>query len=224
MKKKIVYLAVAAALLSSSQNILNAQVGVGTATPNSSAMLDVNSTSKGLLAPRVTAAQRVAISNPATGLVVYQTNGTAGFYYNMGTPASPNWVVLLNGGATGNTLTLTGAITAGGLTLNGSLKVTTRVASGIVPILDNDVFVITEANNTVFELPFAPSNTGRVIYLSTKGTDTDIFSIVVSTGSIIYMADGTSSTNVANRKRSTLICDGMNWIEVSASTVNTILR
>jgi hypothetical protein len=71
-----------------------AQVGVGTSTPESSAQLDVSSTSKGLLVPRMTAAQRAAIQSPATGLMVYQTDGTSGFYYNQGTPSSANWVAL----------------------------------------------------------------------------------------------------------------------------------
>jgi hypothetical protein len=70
----------------------------GTAADNS-AILDVKSTTKGLLTPRMTEAERTGITNPATGLIVYQTNNTAGFYYNVGTPASPNWVILLNGGA-----------------------------------------------------------------------------------------------------------------------------
>jgi hypothetical protein len=73
---------------------VNAQVGVGIATPDGSAMLDVTSTTKGLLAPRMTAAQRTAIGTPATGLVVYQTDGTDGFYYNAGSPGSPSWVQL----------------------------------------------------------------------------------------------------------------------------------
>lgn len=59
---------------------INAQVGVGTNTPNASAALDVTSTTKGLLTPRMTSAQRVAISTPADGLVVYQTDNTPGLY------------------------------------------------------------------------------------------------------------------------------------------------
>jgi len=51
---------------------------------NSSAMLDVSSTSKGLLMPRMLASQRLLISSPATGLLVYQTDGTAGYYYYTG--------------------------------------------------------------------------------------------------------------------------------------------
>lgn len=57
-----------------------AQVGIGTNTPNASAALEVASTTKGLLAPRMTSAQRLAISNPADGLVVYQTDNTPNFY------------------------------------------------------------------------------------------------------------------------------------------------
>jgi hypothetical protein len=56
------------------------QVGIGTDTPNSSAILEISSLNKGLLIPRMTEAQRKAISNPPVGLLVYQTNGQA-FYY-----------------------------------------------------------------------------------------------------------------------------------------------
>jgi hypothetical protein len=59
----------------------NAQVGIGTTTPNASAALDVTSTTKGVLTPRMTQAQRTAIASPATGLLVYQTDATTGYYY-----------------------------------------------------------------------------------------------------------------------------------------------
>lgn len=44
--------------------------------------------------PQMTAAQRMAIANPATGLLVFQTDGNTGMYYNAGTPASPSWLNL----------------------------------------------------------------------------------------------------------------------------------
>jgi trimeric autotransporter adhesin len=69
-------------------------VGIGTQTPHASAMLDVRSTNKGLLIPRVTEVQKEAIANPATGLLVWQTDGTPGFYYNNGTPQDPKWYML----------------------------------------------------------------------------------------------------------------------------------
>jgi hypothetical protein len=50
-------------------------------TGQASAVLDLKSTTRGLLPPRVTAAQRTAIASPATGLLVYQTDGAAGYYF-----------------------------------------------------------------------------------------------------------------------------------------------
>lgn len=223
MKNQLVLLAVATALLCSVQITLNAQVGIGTPTPNASAKLDITSTTSGFLTPRMTAVQRAAISSPANGLIVYQTDGTAGFYYNAGTPASPAWVVLLNGGTSGNSLTLNTLTVQSGLIVNGNLKLATRIANGTVTILSTDVFVVTTANNTEFTLPDPIASTGRVIYLSTKGGDSDVFSIIVSGNSNIYFADGTSGQTAYNRKRSQLISDGSNWIEVATTTVNTVL-
>jgi hypothetical protein len=55
--------------------------GIGTITPAASSLLEIKSTTKGFLAPRMTSAQKLAIVSPATGLLVYQTDGTTGFYY-----------------------------------------------------------------------------------------------------------------------------------------------
>lgn len=62
---------------------VSAQVAINTdgSAPDNSAMLDVKSTSTGMLVPRMTSAQRMAIINPANGLMVYQTDGVIGFYY-----------------------------------------------------------------------------------------------------------------------------------------------
>ncbi|SDL54579.1 hypothetical protein [Siphonobacter aquaeclarae] len=60
-----------------------AQVGVGTTTPHPSAQLEVQSTEKGFLIPRMAQAQRPA--DAAEGLMIYQTDGDKGFYYFNGT-------------------------------------------------------------------------------------------------------------------------------------------
>lgn len=61
----------------------SAQVGIGTNNPNNSAMLEVQSDSKGFLSPRMTLSQRNSISSPTNGLLIYQTDALSGFYlYN----------------------------------------------------------------------------------------------------------------------------------------------
>jgi len=61
-----------------------AQVGINIETADPSAALDIVSTTGGLLVPRMTETQRDAINPAATGLMIYQTDGTAGFYYYNG--------------------------------------------------------------------------------------------------------------------------------------------
>jgi hypothetical protein len=57
-----------------SQNIVTTGTGgIGTATPAASAQLEVASTTKGFLPPRLTTAERDAISSPAAGLVLYNS-------------------------------------------------------------------------------------------------------------------------------------------------------
>ena len=85
--KNVKLLLMAIVLIAS--NVLLAQQGVSINNDGSaadgSAMLDVSSTTKGMLMPRMTEAQKDAISSPATGLMIYQTDGNAGFYYFDGT-------------------------------------------------------------------------------------------------------------------------------------------
>ena len=84
MKRKFsLYCAVAAFLVVSAQQAASqtGSVGIGTNSPASSAILDVSSSNKGVLIPRMFQSQRDAISSPVPGLLIYQTDGTTGFYY-----------------------------------------------------------------------------------------------------------------------------------------------
>ncbi len=73
-------------------SVFNAQVGIGTTTPDSSAVLDLVSIDRGFLMPRLTTAQRQTILNPAKGLMIYNLT-TNSVQVNTGTPASPIWLV-----------------------------------------------------------------------------------------------------------------------------------
>lgn len=95
-----------------------AQTGIGTTTPDVSAKLDISSTTKGLLVPRMTATERGAIATPAKGLLIYQTDGEAGFYVNTGTSSAKVWTrINMDWTKSGNDISYTGNIsTTGNLT------------------------------------------------------------------------------------------------------------
>ncbi len=86
MKKcTVLVIAVLSAIYLPAQNI-----GIGTTSPNASAVLDVSSTTKGMLIPRMTTAQRIAIQSPPVGLMVFDTDFKDFFY------ANGSWMRVLN--------------------------------------------------------------------------------------------------------------------------------
>lgn len=58
-----------------------AQVGIGTTSPDASSMLDIQSTAKGMLIPRMDTTQRTGITSPATGLLVFDTDTQSFWFY-----------------------------------------------------------------------------------------------------------------------------------------------
>jgi N-acetylneuraminic acid mutarotase len=92
--------------------ILAQNVGIGTSTPNPSARLDVSDNQRGILIPRLTTAERNAISNPARSLLIYNTDCDEYQYYIDGI----GWVSILT------------SVTAGG---GGSGTLTAFPATGI---------------------------------------------------------------------------------------------
>ena len=79
--KKLLSIAIFCSLLFTGSNSI-AQVGIGTTAPDANAQLDISSTNKGLLIPRMTEAARVGMGTTATnGLLVYQTDVVTGFYF-----------------------------------------------------------------------------------------------------------------------------------------------
>ena len=84
------------------------RVGIGTLTPDASAELDVVSTDKGVLVPRMTTAQKTAISTPATGLLVYDTDLLAFSYWDGSSWEQISTSVVANSNFAEDNLTLTG--------------------------------------------------------------------------------------------------------------------
>ena len=77
--------------------ITQAQIGIGTATPASSAKLDVTSTNKGFLPPRMTNIQRDAIVSAVPGLQIWCTN--RGLYGETQVHNGSTWVNMVGGAA-----------------------------------------------------------------------------------------------------------------------------
>ena len=110
------------------------------ANPNASAILDASSTNKGFLLPRMTTTQRNGISNPAKGLMVYNTTLNC-LQVNDGTPASPQWNCISNGAGIPDGVITT--LNCAGATNNGTLTEGTA-ASGV-----NSVISYTGGNGDV---------------------------------------------------------------------------
>jgi len=77
-----------------SASAIHAQVGIGTTNPNASSALDISSTTQGLLLPRMTTAQRSALSaTAANSLMVYDTDIKSFYYFDAtALPAPGTWI------------------------------------------------------------------------------------------------------------------------------------
>jgi len=177
-------------------------VNTSGAAADASAMLDVKSTSQGVLVPRMTAAQRGLIGSPATGLLVYQTDGTAGFYFYNGT----QWTSLSGGGSTAPAIT------------------TQYHAGSSYSVATTDQLVYSTTAGATFTLPRASlAGVGKTIYLEDNfnavGTGNYAFMTVNTTGSdqLIMPYYGTESSSPAQVMFAIFVSDGVsNWIAVSA--------
>jgi len=184
MLKRLIYLFVLNIMLLP----VFAQTGIGTTAPDASAKLDVSSTNKGFLPPRMTSAQRTAISSPAAGLMVYQTYGTSGLYYYNGTA----WIYIIN--STTNVVSV----------VNGGTGTTTSTGTGSV-VLNTSPTLITPALGTPSSatltnasgLPIASGvsglGTGVASFLATP-TSSNLVSAIsdeTGSGSLVF---GTSPT------------------------------
>jgi len=94
--KKLIYFSAITALIAFTGSLGAQNISISDVphTADTSAVLDVYSTSRGFLVPRLTSAQKSNIVQPAKGLLIYQTDGSQGFYYNNGSPNIPDWIML----------------------------------------------------------------------------------------------------------------------------------
>jgi hypothetical protein len=163
MKKILIIILVSCVLVESS-----AQTSIGTTTPNAAAKFEVASTDKGLLIPRMTKAQREAItlSSAANGLMVYQTDDLAGFYVNTSANTTIAWTrVNTNWIRTGNDI----SYTAGNISTTGTL--TGGTASSLSGFAANIA-------STAINYSLTAADNGKVI----QSTSASAITITIPTG------------------------------------------
>jgi hypothetical protein len=177
-------------LLFAAAQLTNAQtVGIGTTTPNASAQLDVTSTTRGLLIPRMTSAQRLAITTPAAGLMVYETSTASFWFYNgtvwnqIGVGGVSPWTVSgsnIYNSNTGNVGIGTSAptskfhIAGNNMLMNGTNPIIqlqqSGVSYGFVQLSSDDLVLGTNNGNQLGKTIIRMAGSNRVLIDSTGNT------------------------------------------------------
>lgn len=185
-------------------------VGIGTSTPNASAQLDISSTGRGLLIPRMNSAAINAIPNPAKGLMVLDTAKNQ-LVFNIGTPAAPNWQsIAFSSGwtTTGNAGTDTSKNFIGTTDDKDLVFKRNNIRSGLINQSDNSTswgYGAMNSNHTGFNntaigkeamgfLTTGSNNTAtgfRALYRNTSGTSN------VADGSAALFNNTSGSLNIA---------------------------
>ncbi|MCO5251236.1 MAG: hypothetical protein M9949_07420 [Candidatus Kapabacteria bacterium] len=157
-------------------------VGIGTTTPEVTALLDLVSTDKGLLVPRLTTANRDAIATPATGLMIYNTTNNRFEYYTGAT-----WVPILTNGiiSLDNSRIFVGNASniATGVVLSGDATITN---AGVLTIANNAITTAKINNNAI-----TTAKIGNNQVTTAKIGDTQVTNAKLATGiDATKLADG----------------------------------
>lgn len=140
-------------------SFISAQIGIGTQYPDASSILDIESTKKGLLFPRLTTSERNLIENPAHSLLIYNSTKLS-VEMNIGTKTNPNWVTI---GNTSNSASISTPLASGAIFVGNSQGMANPVVmSGDATI--NSAGIITIENQAVISkmLTGFTANTGKI--------------------------------------------------------------
>lgn len=108
-----------AVLISITGNGQSVGISSSSITPDASSILELRTTTKGLLTPRMTTTERNAISSPATGLIIYNTTSNAFNFYN-----GSGWIALASGSSAVNSVSgTTNRISIGGTSTDPTVDI-----------------------------------------------------------------------------------------------------
>lgn len=205
MKK--IFLAIAISLFALNTNAQSVAINNDGSTANASAILDLKSNNQGVLVPRMTASQRGLIASPATGLMVYQTDGTAGFYFYNGTA----WTSLNGTNGTNGT---NGA--------NGQGVPTGGTANQVLAKIDGTNY------NTQWITPSAGTSAYPNIELNIRNNTTQSITSLgngTSANQITFSGSSSNTTltggNTWNGNTFTVGATGAGWYQINAQIVGT---
>jgi len=162
-------------------------VAIGVLSANASSVLEVASTTKGFLPPRMTATQLAAISTPAVGLVAYQTDGTEGLYQYKST----GWTLVAGSGGS-TAYSVTSVTTTYSETATSGTKIVKADTTG-------GAFTVS--------LPTAVGNTATIIIKKSAGTA----SLTIDAAGTETIDGGLTATINKVYESITLISDNANW-------------
>jgi uncharacterized protein (TIGR02145 family) len=230
-------------------NVFNngAEVGIGTVSPNTSAKLDVVSTTQGFLPPRMTTTQRNAIASPAIGLVIYNitTNclnfytGTA-WFETCGTPTYTATLTTLNCGGASTTGTLTNGTAASGVSTAipytggnaGTYSAQSISSTGVVGLTATLAAgtLANGAGSLTYTITGTPTTSGTATFAITVGGQSCSFTVSVAAAQpqypagTVHCAGATTVVDVTNPTTGRIWMDrnlGATQVATSSTDVNS---
>ncbi len=213
MKKYVFLFFLLALLVNKKSNAQNVAINNSGSNADGSAMLDVQSTSKGLLIPKMNQAQRNLIVSPAVGLLIFQTDVVPGYYYYNGA----SWIQFSTGAAT-NYWTLNGAniysnaagnVGIGATAPNNRLQIGTFASPSIS---GNDIAI----GNGTQAMSFYQSAANSGWYTTTN------FALLPGVGGTGNVGIGTGAPSAKLHLTGNMKIDGANSLELGAGLTKEV--